>query len=126
MGDKTEKLLSTLTLQPVVPVLIVDDAASAVHLARALVAGGLKAIEITMRTDAALEQISAFFMGNEAVENVVSIRGFSFSGQGTNAGLTVVSRGTLTSRLLTYDFATGGGLCAVSAGAPIFFHSTRR
>ncbi|MGO7425994.1 keto-deoxy-phosphogluconate aldolase, partial [Rhizobium ruizarguesonis] len=45
MGEKTDKLLSILKLQPVVPVLIVDDAKSAVPLARALVAGGLKAIE---------------------------------------------------------------------------------
>ena len=59
MGEKTEKLLSILKLQPVVPVLIVDDAKSAVPLARALVAGGLKAIEITMRTPAALEAVRA-------------------------------------------------------------------
>ena len=59
MTDKTAKLLSTLKLQPVVPVLIVDDAKSAVPLARALVAGGLKAIEITLRTPAALEAIRA-------------------------------------------------------------------
>lgn len=57
MGDKTEKLLATLKLQPVVPVLIVDDAKTAVPLARALVAGGLKAIEITLRTEAALEAV---------------------------------------------------------------------
>ncbi|WP_159950121.1 2-dehydro-3-deoxy-phosphogluconate aldolase [Rhizobium sp. 18065] len=57
MGDKTAKLLSTLKLQPVVPVLIIDDADTAVPLARALVAGGLKAIEITLRTDAALEAV---------------------------------------------------------------------
>jgi 2-dehydro-3-deoxyphosphogluconate aldolase/(4S)-4-hydroxy-2-oxoglutarate aldolase len=59
MGEKTEKLLSILKLQPVVPVLIVDDVKSAVSLARALVAGGLKAIEITMRTPAALEAVRA-------------------------------------------------------------------
>jgi 2-dehydro-3-deoxyphosphogluconate aldolase / (4S)-4-hydroxy-2-oxoglutarate aldolase len=57
MGDKTAKLLSTLKLQPVVPVLIIEDAKSAVPLARALVAGGLKAIEITLRTAAALEAV---------------------------------------------------------------------
>ena len=57
MGDKTEKLLATLKLQPVVPVLIVEDARTAVPLARALVAGGLKAIEITLRTEAALEAV---------------------------------------------------------------------
>lgn len=59
MAQDSEKLLSILKLQPVVPVLIVDDAASAVPLARALVAGGLKAIEITMRTPAALDAIRA-------------------------------------------------------------------
>ncbi|MCM2475874.1 2-dehydro-3-deoxy-phosphogluconate aldolase [Rhizobium sp. CG5] len=57
MGTKTEKLLSVLKLQPVVPVLIIEDAATAVPLARALVAGGLKAIEITMRTAAALDAV---------------------------------------------------------------------
>ncbi|MBB3317311.1 2-dehydro-3-deoxyphosphogluconate aldolase/(4S)-4-hydroxy-2-oxoglutarate aldolase [Rhizobium sp. BK181] len=59
MGEKTEKLLSILKLQPVVPVLIVDDVKSAVSLARALVAGGLKAIEITMRTPSALDAVRA-------------------------------------------------------------------
>ncbi|MBP2462268.1 MULTISPECIES: 2-dehydro-3-deoxy-phosphogluconate aldolase [unclassified Rhizobium] len=57
--SKTEKLLTILKLQPVVPVLIVDDAKSAVLLARALVAGGLRAIEITMRTPAALDAVKA-------------------------------------------------------------------
>lgn len=59
MAAKTEKLLSILKLQPVVPVLIIDDVATAVPLARALVAGGLKAIEITMRTPAALDAVRA-------------------------------------------------------------------
>jgi 2-dehydro-3-deoxyphosphogluconate aldolase/(4S)-4-hydroxy-2-oxoglutarate aldolase len=59
MQDKTEKLLSILRLQPVVPVLVVEEAATAVPLARALVAGGLKAIEITLRTPAALDAIAA-------------------------------------------------------------------
>jgi 2-dehydro-3-deoxyphosphogluconate aldolase/(4S)-4-hydroxy-2-oxoglutarate aldolase len=59
MAQDSQKLLSILKLQPVVPVLIVDDVASAVPLARALVAGGLYAIEITMRTPAALDAIRA-------------------------------------------------------------------
>lgn len=68
MGEKTEKLLSILKLQPVVPVLIVDDAKSAVPLARALVAGGLKAIEITMRTPAALDAVRAVAAEVEGAE----------------------------------------------------------
>ncbi len=59
MSGKTENLLSTLRLQPVVPVIVIDDVKSAVPLARALVAGGLKAIEITLRTAAALDAIKA-------------------------------------------------------------------
>src|SRR5215472_8348368 len=43
-----------LTLAPVIPVLIIDDVAHAVPLGRALVAGGLSVLEITMRTPIAL------------------------------------------------------------------------
>ncbi|MBU4528164.1 MAG: 2-dehydro-3-deoxy-phosphogluconate aldolase [Hoeflea sp.] len=59
MGDKTQALISILKLQPVVPVLVIKDLAHAVPLARALVAGGLKAIEITLRSPVALEAIRA-------------------------------------------------------------------
>ncbi|MFJ4562861.1 bifunctional 4-hydroxy-2-oxoglutarate aldolase/2-dehydro-3-deoxy-phosphogluconate aldolase [Streptomyces caelestis] len=48
---------SVLGLAPVVPVVVIDDAGDAVPLARALVAGGLPAIEVTLRTPAALEAI---------------------------------------------------------------------
>ena len=44
---------------PVIPVLAIDDLASAVPLARALVAGGLTVLEVTLRTPAALDCIRA-------------------------------------------------------------------
>ncbi len=44
-------------LAPVVPVLVIDDASTAADLARALVAGGLPALEVTLRTPAALDAI---------------------------------------------------------------------
>ncbi|MFE6482514.1 bifunctional 4-hydroxy-2-oxoglutarate aldolase/2-dehydro-3-deoxy-phosphogluconate aldolase [Streptomyces sp. NPDC057757] len=50
---------SVLDLAPVVPVVVLQDAADAVPLARALVAGGLPAIEVTLRTPAALDAIRA-------------------------------------------------------------------
>ncbi|MFB7242619.1 keto-deoxy-phosphogluconate aldolase [Streptomyces populi] len=50
---------SVLDLAPVVPVVVVADALDAVPLARALVAGGLPAIEVTLRTPAALDAIRA-------------------------------------------------------------------
>ena len=46
-------------LAPVVPVLTVERTADAVPLARALVKGGLPALEITLRTGAALEALKA-------------------------------------------------------------------
>ncbi|MFD8234584.1 bifunctional 4-hydroxy-2-oxoglutarate aldolase/2-dehydro-3-deoxy-phosphogluconate aldolase [Streptomyces sp. NPDC059696] len=48
---------SVLDLAPVVPVVVIEDAADAVPLGRALVAGGLPAIEVTLRTPAALDAI---------------------------------------------------------------------
>lgn len=44
-------------LAPVVPVLVVDDASIAGALAQALIAGGLPALEVTLRTPAALDVI---------------------------------------------------------------------
>ena len=44
-----------LSLSPVVPVLTIERAQDAVPLARALVAGGLKVLEVTLRTPVALE-----------------------------------------------------------------------
>jgi 2-dehydro-3-deoxyphosphogluconate aldolase / (4S)-4-hydroxy-2-oxoglutarate aldolase len=42
---------------PVIPVLVIDDAARAGQVAQALVAGGLRVLEVTLRTPAALEAI---------------------------------------------------------------------
>ncbi|CAA2140781.1 MULTISPECIES: bifunctional 4-hydroxy-2-oxoglutarate aldolase/2-dehydro-3-deoxy-phosphogluconate aldolase [Methylobacterium] len=42
---------------PVIPVLVIEDAAHAEPIARALVDGGLTALEVTLRTPAALEVI---------------------------------------------------------------------
>ncbi len=46
-------------LAPIIPVLVVDDVAHAAPLARALVAGGLPTLEVTLRTKAALDVIAA-------------------------------------------------------------------
>jgi len=48
-----------LTSAPVLPVVVIEDPAKAVPLARALVAGGIRAIEITLRTPKALEAVRA-------------------------------------------------------------------
>lgn len=56
-------------LAPVIPVLTVERVADAVPLARALVKGGLPVLEITFRTEAALEALRA--IAREAPEAVV-------------------------------------------------------
>jgi 2-dehydro-3-deoxyphosphogluconate aldolase/(4S)-4-hydroxy-2-oxoglutarate aldolase len=52
-------LEAMLLAAPVIPVVIIDALSQAVPLARALVAGGLPVIEITLRTQAGLEAIRA-------------------------------------------------------------------
>jgi len=55
----TERLRQMLKLAPVVPVITIRDLASAVPLARALVAGGLPMLEVTLRSEVALDALRA-------------------------------------------------------------------
>ena len=48
-----------MRMGPVIPVLVIDDVASGIAIAKALVAGGLRVLEVTLRTTAALEVIRA-------------------------------------------------------------------
>ena len=69
MTQKTDLLLPVLRGQPVIPVILIQNLADAVPLARALAKGGLPAIEITLRTAAALDAIRA--VANEVPEAIV-------------------------------------------------------
>lgn len=57
-----------LSLSPIMPVVVLDDTAKAAPLAQALGAGGLRTIEVTLRTPAALECIRIIA---RQIENVV-------------------------------------------------------
>ncbi len=59
MTSTDAALLATLRLAPVVPVLTVNGPEDAVPLAHALVAGGLRVLEVTLRTEGALRAIEA-------------------------------------------------------------------
>ncbi|GAA3426084.1 bifunctional 4-hydroxy-2-oxoglutarate aldolase/2-dehydro-3-deoxy-phosphogluconate aldolase [Streptosporangium sandarakinum] len=50
--------MSLLDIAPVIPVVVIDDPETAVPLARALVAGGLPVIEVTLRTACALDAVA--------------------------------------------------------------------
>jgi len=85
-----------VSLAPVVPVVVIEDVEDAVPLAEALVRGGLPAIEVTLRTDAALaaiERIAAEVVG------------------------AVVGAGTVTSARQIEDVLAAGARFRVSPGA---------
>ncbi|OZA91860.1 MAG: 2-dehydro-3-deoxyphosphogluconate aldolase [Erythrobacter sp. 34-65-8] len=48
-----------MRVAPVIPVIVIDEIEHAVPLAEALVAGGLRVLEVTLRTEAALPAITA-------------------------------------------------------------------
>ena len=80
---------------PVIPVLTIDRVEDAQPLARALIAGGLPALEITLRTDAALEAIAA----------IAEV-------EGAMAGV-----GTLLTPAQVQDAKAAGAIFGVSPGA---------
>ena len=58
-AEQSQKAAEICALAPVVPVLVIEDAAQAKGLAQALVKGGLPALEVTLRTPSALDAIRA-------------------------------------------------------------------
>jgi 2-dehydro-3-deoxyphosphogluconate aldolase / (4S)-4-hydroxy-2-oxoglutarate aldolase len=58
-AEQSQSAADICHLAPVVPVLVIDDLAHARKLAEALVAGGLPALEVTLRTPVALDAIRA-------------------------------------------------------------------
>ena len=93
MGLTIEEIAA---LAPVIPVVVIDDADEAVPLAEALVRGGLPAIEVTLRTDAALAAIERIA---EEVEGAV------------------VGAGTVTTTAQIADALSAGARFLVSPGA---------
>jgi 2-dehydro-3-deoxyphosphogluconate aldolase / (4S)-4-hydroxy-2-oxoglutarate aldolase len=59
MNEKQRHVEAILRKAPVVPVMVIDDVKQAVPLAKALVAGGLPVLEITLRTEAAIDAMKA-------------------------------------------------------------------
>jgi 2-dehydro-3-deoxyphosphogluconate aldolase / (4S)-4-hydroxy-2-oxoglutarate aldolase len=96
MSDPQAGLYDLLATTPVVPVLAIDAVSTALPLARALVAGGLPVLEITLRTAAALDIIRAI------------------AGEIENA---VVGAGTVLTPEQYRDAAGAGARFVVSPGA---------
>ncbi|MGI9354701.1 MAG: bifunctional 4-hydroxy-2-oxoglutarate aldolase/2-dehydro-3-deoxy-phosphogluconate aldolase [Rhizobiaceae bacterium] len=96
MKSKNERLEAILGLAPVVPVVQFDDVEDAVNTSRALVAGGLPVVEITLRTPVALDCIKAVAKQVEGV---------------------IVGAGTVLTRQLMMDCVEVGAQFLVSPGA---------
>ncbi|MEO0997443.1 MAG: bifunctional 4-hydroxy-2-oxoglutarate aldolase/2-dehydro-3-deoxy-phosphogluconate aldolase [Pseudomonadota bacterium] len=62
-AGRAAELERRLARAPVIPVVVIEDAGAALPLARALDAGGLSVVEVTLRTDCALEAIEAIASG---------------------------------------------------------------
>lgn len=64
-------VFAALGNNPVIPVLVVEDADHAVPMAKALVAGGLTALEVTLRTAAAMDVVER--IANEVPEAIIGV-----------------------------------------------------
>jgi 2-dehydro-3-deoxyphosphogluconate aldolase/(4S)-4-hydroxy-2-oxoglutarate aldolase len=94
---------------PVIPVLVIEDVAHAVPVARALVAGGLRVLEVTLRTPVALDVIRAMRSVEGAIVGAGTVTDPATLKASIDAGAEFIVSPGLTERL---------GAAAVSAGIP--------
>jgi 2-dehydro-3-deoxyphosphogluconate aldolase/(4S)-4-hydroxy-2-oxoglutarate aldolase len=92
---------------PVIPVLVIDDVAQARPLAEALVAGGLRVLEVTMRTPAALDAIVAMKQVPGAIVGAGTVVSTEQFEQVMGAGAEFIVSPGLTERLAHPIIASG-------------------
>lgn len=90
-----------MALAPVVPVLVIEDVAHARPIAEALVAGGIKALEVTLRTPAALEAIAEMAKVEGAVVGAGTVINPSQLDEAISAGARFIVSPGLTEKLGT-------------------------
>jgi 2-dehydro-3-deoxyphosphogluconate aldolase/(4S)-4-hydroxy-2-oxoglutarate aldolase len=86
MPQDAAALRSTLSLAPVIPVIVHDDVSTARDLAEALVAGGLCVLEVTLRTPHALQVIEEMAKVKGAVVGSGTVRSPLQMGHSVDAG----------------------------------------
>ena len=91
----------------VIPVLVIDDAATARPLAEALVAGGLRVLEVTMRTAAALDAIREMKQVPGAIVGAGTVVNSEQFEQVMDAGAEFIVSPGLTERLAQPIIASG-------------------
>ena len=107
--DRNAVLEPVLAAAPVVPVLTIEDASIAVPLARALVKGGLPAIEITLRTAAALDAVKAV---------AAQVEG-AFAGAGTVLDAAQLKQAEAAGAIFAVSPGAGPGLLDAAADSPV-------
>lgn len=100
---------AVMQLAPVIPVLVIEDAAHARPIAEALVAGGLFALEVTLRTAAALEVIAEMSKVEGAVVGAGTVLNEADLRASLNAGAKFIVSPGLTEPL---------GKAAIASGIP--------
>lgn len=98
-----------MRVAPVIPVIVIDHVDHAVPLAEALVAGGLRVLEVTLRTPAALPAIRAMKQVPGAIVGAGTVTGVPDLNKALAAGAEFVVSPGLTDKL---------GKAAVAAGVP--------
>jgi 2-dehydro-3-deoxyphosphogluconate aldolase/(4S)-4-hydroxy-2-oxoglutarate aldolase len=88
-----------MTQAPVIPVIVIDDLSQAEPLARALVAGGLPVLEVTLRTPVALDAIRAMKTVPGAVVGAGTVNGEADLAQALEAGAQFIVSPGLTEPL---------------------------
>jgi 2-dehydro-3-deoxyphosphogluconate aldolase/(4S)-4-hydroxy-2-oxoglutarate aldolase len=86
MPQDVAALRQTLSLSPVIPVIVLDDVSAARPLAEALVAGGLPVLEVTLRTARALQIIEEMAKVEGAVVGSGTVRSPLQMGHSVDAG----------------------------------------
>lgn len=92
---------------PVIPVLVIDDAATARPLAEALVAGGLRVLEVTLRTPAALDAIAEMKQVPDAIVGAGTVVATDQFDQVAKAGAEFIVSPGLSERLAAPIIASG-------------------
>lgn len=92
---------------PVIPVLVIDDLAHAEPVARALVAGGLRVLEVTLRTACALDAIRAMRGVEGAIVGAGTVTGPDELEAAIAAGSEFIVSPGLTERLVKAAIASG-------------------
>jgi 2-dehydro-3-deoxyphosphogluconate aldolase/(4S)-4-hydroxy-2-oxoglutarate aldolase len=95
----TQAVERVMTLAPVIPVLVIEDIDHALPIAEALVAGGLPALEVTLRTPCALDAIKRMKQVPGAVVGAGTVLSADDLDRALDAGAEFIVSPGLTPRL---------------------------